>query len=554
MKNKSSIKVIPLGGLGEVGKNITAIECEDEIIVIDCGLTFPDTEMYGVDIVIPDVTYLINNKEKVKGFFITHGHEDHIGGLPYILQQINVPVYGTKLTIALIKSKLEEHEILDICDLNVVNYDDVVELENLKVEFIKTNHSIADSASIAIHSPAGVIVHTGDFKVDFTPIDKDVINLARYAQLGKRGVLLLMADSTNALNKGYTMSESSVGETLNNLFSKATGRIIVATFASNIHRLQQIIDSSAKYGRKIAFSGRSMEKISEVAKELGYLNIPEGLLISLNDLSLYKNNQITIVTTGSQGEPMSALTRIANGSHRSISVEKGDTIIISATPIPGNEKPVSNIVNELIQKGANVIYKSIEDIHVSGHACQEELKLIHSLLKPKYFVPVHGEDKHLIMHGKIAEDIGTKKENIFILENGNVLTLTRRYSRVTEKVPTGQILIDGLGIGDVGNIVIRDRKHLSQDGIVNIIIAMDRESKQIISGPDVVTRGFVYVRESEEILKDIKEISRETMEKCIDSKIYQWSHIKTEIRNKVSSLIYYKTKRRPMIVPIIVEV
>ena len=363
-----------------------------------------------------------------------------------------------------------------------------------------------------------------------------------------------MADSTNALNKGYTMSESSVGETLNNLFSKATGRVIVATFASNIHRLQQIINSSAKYGRKIAFSGRSMEKISEVANELGYLNIPEGLLINLNDLSLYKSNQITIVTTGSQGEPMSALTRIANGSHRNINVEKGDTIIISATPIPGNEKPVSNIVNELIQKGANVIYKSIEDIHVSGHACQEELKLVHSLLKPKYFVPVHGEDKHLIMHGKIAEDIGTKKENIFILENGNVLTLTRRYSRVTEKVPTGQVLIDGLGIGDVGNIVIRDRKHLSQDGIVNIIIAMDRESKEIISGPDVVTRGFVYVRESEEILKDIKEISRETMENCIDNRILQWSHIKTEIRNKVSSLIYYKTKRRPMIVPIIVEV
>ena len=553
MKNKSSIKVIPLGGLGEIGKNITAIEFEDEIIIIDCGMTFPDSEMYGVDVVIPDITYLINNKEKVKGFFITHGHEDHIGGLPYILQKINVPVYATKLTIALIKSKLEEHKILDICNLNVVKYDDVIELEKLKVEFIKTNHSIADSASIAIYSPAGIIVHTGDFKVDLTPIDKDVINLAKYAQLGRRGVLLLMADSTNALNKGYTMSESIVGETLNNLFSKASGRIIVATFASNIHRLQQIINSSVKYGRKVAFSGRSMEKISEVAKELGYLNIPDGLLVSLEDIGLYKSNQITIVTTGSQGEPMSALTRIANSNHRHITIEKGDTIIISATPLPGNERSVSNVVDELIEKGAHVIYKSIEDIHVSGHACQEELKLIHSLLKPRYFVPVHGEDKHLIMHSKIAEEIGVKKENIFILENGNVLTLTRRYSRVTEKVPSGNVLIDGLGIGDVGNIVIKDRKHLSQDGIVNIIIVMDKESKQIISGPDVVTRGFVYIRESGCILNDIKRVSAKTMEKCINHKIYQWSQIKSEIRNEVNSLIYNKTKRNPMIIPIIIE-
>lgn len=554
MKRKSNIKVIPLGGLREVGKNITAIEFEDEIIVIDCGMTFPDSEMYGVDIVIPDITYLKNNIEKVKGFFITHGHEDHIGGLPYILQQINIPVYGTKLTIALIKSKLEEHNILDICNLNIVNYGDIIALEKLKIEFIKTNHSIADSASIAIHSPAGIIVHTGDFKIDFTPIDKDVINLARYAQLGKQGVLLLMADSTNALNKGYTMSESKVGETLNNLFSKLNGRIIVATFASNIHRLQQIINSSVKYGRKVVFSGRSMEKISEVAQNLGYLQIPEGVLISLDSIGLYKDNEITIVTTGSQGEPMSALTRIANSNHRHITIQKGDNIIISATPIPGNEKPISKVVDELIQKGANVIYKSIEDIHVSGHACQEELKLIHSLLKPKYFMPVHGEDKHLIMHGKIAEDIGTKKENIFILENGDVLTLSRKFSRVSEKVQSGNIFIDGTGIGDIGNIVLRDRKHLAQDGIVNIIIVMDRESKKIIAGPDIVTRGFVYVRESEKILKDIKEISVEIVEKCIDNDIYQWSHIKNEIRNEINSLIYFKTKRRPMILSIIVEV
>jgi len=405
-KNKSTIKVIPLGGLGEVGKNITAFEYEDEIVIIDCGLAFPDEDLYGIDLVIPDVTYLLKNKDKVKGFFITHGHEDHIGALPYILKQINAPIYATKLTLGLIESKLQEHNILSDCTLNMVKAGDLVEIDSFKMEFIRTNHSIADSCSIALHTPVGIIVHTGDFKVDFTPIDGEVIDLQRYAQLGKKGVLLLMAESTNALQQGYTMSEKTVGETLDNLFAKATGRVIVATFASNIHRVQQIANASVKNGRKIAFSGRSMEKISEVAISLGYLFIPEEMIIDLNDIKKYSNERITIITTGSQGEPMAALTRIAGGSHRSIQIEKGDTIIISATPIPGNQKAVSNVINDLTEKGANVIYNAIKDIHVSGHACEQELRLIHALLKPKFFMPIHGEYKHLISHAKIAENMG----------------------------------------------------------------------------------------------------------------------------------------------------
>lgn len=553
-KEKNVVKVIPLGGFGEIGKNITAIEYGEEIIVIDCGLTFPDTEMYGIDIVIPDVTYLVNNKERVKGFFITHGHEDHIGALPYVLKQLNVPVYGTRLTLGLVESKLEEHKILDVCELKVVKAGETIDLDKMKVEFIRTNHSIADSCAIAVHTPQGTIVHTGDFKVDFTPIDKKVIDLQRFAQLGKKGVLLLMAESTNALTEGYTMSESAVGETLDNLFGKAQGRIIVATFASNIHRLQQIINSSQRFKRKIAFSGRSMEKISEVAKNLGYLDIPEGLVVDLNDINTYKDDQITIVTTGSQGEPMSALTRIANGTHRSITIKHNDTVIISATPIPGNEKSVSKIINELSKKGANVICKSITAIHVSGHACQEELKLIHSLLKPKYFTPIHGEIRHLMKHKELAEGLGTESKNIFILENGDVLSLTRRKAMVESKVHSGKIMIDGLGVGDVGNIVIRDRKYLSQDGIISIIFVIEKESKMVVSGPDVITRGFVYVRDSETLLSEIKNISSESIDKCMDNNMYQWSKIKNEVRNDVGHFVYQKTKRRPIIVPIIMEV
>ncbi|MBM6818056.1 MULTISPECIES: ribonuclease J [Clostridium] len=554
MESKKKIKVIPLGGLGEVGKNITVIEYGEEIIVVDCGMTFPDSEMYGIDVVIPDVTYLVNNKERVKGFFITHGHEDHIGAIPYILKQINAPIYATNLTIGLIQNKLEEHKMLDIVELNVVKPGDTIALEKLKVEFIRTNHSIADSCALAIHTPLGIVVHTGDIKVDFTPVDGKVIDLQRLAKIGKQGVLLLMADSTNACHPGYTMSEKTVGETLDNLFSKGTGRIIVATFASNIHRLQQIINSSIKYGRKIAFSGRSMEKISEVAIKLGYLDMPEGLLVDLKDLKLYNSNQITIVTTGSQGEPMSALTRMASSTHKNIQIEKDDMIIISANPIPGNEKAVSKVINELTQKGANVIYKSIEEIHVSGHACEQELKLLQSILKPKYFMPVHGEYKHLRKHILIAEEVGLEKEKSFILENGDVLSLNRKSACISGKVQAGNILVDGIGIGDVGNIVLRDRKNLSKDGIINIIVAIEKESRSIVSGPDIVTRGFIYVRESEELVNQIKEISYDSIQSSIDKNIFKWSEIKNNIRNDVGSFIYSKTKRKPIIVPIIMEV
>ena len=554
MESKKKIKVIPLGGLGEVGKNITVIEYGEEIIVVDCGMTFPDSEMYGIDVVIPDVTYLVNNKDRVKGFFITHGHEDHIGAIPYILNQINAPIYATNLTIGLIQNKLEEHKMLDIVDLNVVKPGDTIALEKLKIEFIRTNHSIADSCALAIHTPLGIVVHTGDIKVDFTPVDGNVIDLQRLAKIGKQGVLLLMADSTNACHPGYTMSEKTVGETLDNLFSKGKGRIIVATFASNIHRLQQIINSSIKYGRKIAFSGRSMEKISEVAIKLGYLDMPEGLLIDLKDLKLYNSNQITIVTTGSQGEPMSALTRIASSTHKNIQIEKDDMIIISANPIPGNEKAVSKVINELTQKGANVIYKSIEEIHVSGHACEQELKLLQSILKPKYFMPVHGEYKHLRKHILIAEEVGLEKEKSFILENGDVLSLNRKSACISGKVQAGNVLVDGSGIGDVGNIVLRDRKNLSKDGIINVIVAIEKETRSIISGPDIVTRGFIYVRESEELVNQIKEISYDSIQTSIDKNIFKWSEIKNNIRNDVGSFIYSKTKRKPIIVPIIMEV
>ena len=553
-KNKSKIKVIPLGGLGEVGKNITAFEYEDEIVIIDCGLAFPDEDLYGIDLVVPDVTYLLKNKDKVKGFFITHGHEDHIGALPYILKQINAPIYATKLTLGLIESKLQEHNILSDCTLNMVKAGDLVEIDSFTMEFIRTNHSIADSCSIALHTPVGIIVHTGDFKVDFTPIDGEVIDLQRYAQLGKKGVLLLMSESTNALQKGYTMSEKTVGETLDNLFAKATGRVIVATFASNIHRVQQIANSSVKNGRKIAFSGRSMEKISEVARTLGYLFIPDEMIIDLNDIKKYSNERITIITTGSQGEPMAALTRIASGTHRSIQIEKGDTVIVSATPIPGNQKAVSNVINDLTEKGANVIYNAIKDIHVSGHACEQELRLMQALLKPKFFMPIHGEYKHLIGHAKIAENMGIDKSNIFVLETGEILELSRSIAQINGKVPSGRILIDGIGVGDVGNIVLRDRKNLAEDGIITVVIAIDRENKIIISGPDIITRGFVYVRDSEQLIRDIRGIVTKSVERCFNNNIIQWSEIKNTIRREIDSFVYTKMKRKPMILPVITEI
>ena len=558
MKKKLSplqkkIKIIPLGGLGEIGKNMTAFEYKDEIIVIDCGLAFPDEDLYGIDMVIPDITYLVKNKSKVKGILITHGHEDHIGALPYILKQINVPVYGTKLTLGLIETKLEDHEMLKDCTLTEVKPTEIIEFENFKAEFIRNNHSIADSCSIALHTPMGIIVHTGDFKIDFTPIDNEVIDLQRLAQLGKQGVLLLMADSTNALHKGYTMSEKTVGETLENLFGKASGRIIVSTFASNVHRLQQISNCALKYNRKIAFSGRSMEKISEVARRLGYLHIPEDMIISLEEINNYPNDRITIVTTGSQGESMAALTRIASSTHRYVQIEKGDMVIISASPIPGNEKAVSNVINELTEKGANVIYKSIEEIHVSGHACEQELRLMQALLKPKFFIPVHGEFKHLMTHGRIAESMGVNKDNIFMLEVGDIFELTRKSGVVTGKVPSGRVLIDGMGIGDVGNMVLRDRKNLAEHGMITVVVAIDRRGKSIVCGPDIISRGFVYVRDSEVLMKDIKDIVRESVYNCLQNNITQWAEIKNSIRREVDTFIYKKMKKKPMILPVIVE-
>ncbi|MBD7911956.1 MULTISPECIES: ribonuclease J [Clostridium] len=554
IKNKSKIKVIPLGGLGEIGKNITAFEYEDEIVIIDCGLAFPDEELYGIDLIVPDITYLKRNVNKVKGIFITHGHEDHIGGLPYFLKQINAPIYGTKLTLGLIESKLIDHNILSDCTLNMVSAGDTVELGSFKMEFIRTNHSIADSCAIALHTPVGVIVHSGDFKVDFTPIDGETIDLQRYAQLGKRGVLLFMAESTNAYHEGYTMSERTVGEKLENLFDKAKGRVIVATFASNIHRIQQIANASIKNGRKIAFSGRSMEKISEVAIDLGYLFIPEGTIINLSEINKYPSGNITIITTGSQGEPMAALTRIASGTHKSIQIEKGDTVIISASPIPGNQRAVSNVINELTERGADVIYKSIEEIHVSGHACAEELRLIHALLKPKFFMPIHGEYKHLISHAKIAESMGMDKSHIFLLETGNVLELSRSKAQISGSVPSGRVLIDGIGVGDVGNVVLRDRKSLAENGIITVVIAIDKENRNVISGPDIITRGFVYVKESEKLIRDIKVIATKCVERCLANNIIQWSEIKNSIRREIDNFVYGKMKRKPMVLTVITEI
>ncbi|EPY2271806.1 ribonuclease J [Clostridium sporogenes] len=554
MSNKDSIKVIPLGGLGEIGKNITAFEYENEIVIIDCGISFPDEEMYGVDLVIPDITYLLNNKDKVKAIFLTHGHEDHIGSLPYILQQLNRPVYGTALTLGIVENKLKEHNMLSDCELNKVEAGDIVELKNLKVEFIRNTHSIADSCSIAIHTPVGVILHTGDFKIDYTPIDGLVMDFHRIAELGKKGVLLLMADSTNVQRKGHTISEKSIGETLTKIFSNAKGRVIVATFASNIHRMQQIIDASIEYGRKVAFSGRSMENISKVAMDLGYLHIPETYLITVDEMKNYPNEQTTIITTGSQGEPMAALARIAYSNHRKIAIEPKDLFIISASPIPGNEKLISRVINELFKKGADVIYEALEEVHVSGHAYEEELKLIHTLVHPKYFMPVHGEYRHLKQHVDLAMELGMERENIFPLETGQVLEISREEAKVSGKVRTGSIFVDGIGVGDVGNIVLRDRRHLAQDGMLTIVVTLEKESYSVIAGPDVITRGFIYVKESEALINEVKEIVKEELENCLENKIIEWYVLKSNIKKSVEKYLYEKTKRRPIVLPIIMEI
>lgn len=551
--SEEKVKIIPLGGLGEIGKNITVIECDDEIVVIDCGIAFPDEEMYGVDLIIPDITYLKNNVEKIKGIFLTHGHEDHIGALPYVLKEINVPLYGTKLTIGIVKTKLEEHNILSEAKLNNVEPGDVVSFNKLKVEFIRNTHSIADSCSLAIFTPVGIILHTGDFKIDYTPIDGQKMDLQRISNLGKEGVALLMADSTNVERQGHSLPEKSIGFTLDRVISKAKGRVIVATFASNIHRMQQIVDASFKSNRKVIFNGRSMENISKVAMELGYLHIPNSEVMSIDDLKNYENDKITLITTGSQGEPMASLARIAFSNHRKINIEPNDTFIISASPIPGNDKLISKVINQLFRKGADVIYEDLEDVHVSGHAYQEELKLIHTLVHPKYFMPVHGEYRHLKHHGDLAENLGMKKNNIFILETGSVLEITKDECRKEGKVRTGAIFVDGLGVGDVGNIVLRDRRHLAQDGMLTIVVAIERETLSIVSGPDVITRGFVYVKESEALINKVKELSINELERCLSMGVVEWYVLKGNIKKTVENYIYETTKRRPTIIPIIME-
>ncbi|GAA0180613.1 ribonuclease J [Clostridium sediminicola] len=550
----NNVKIIPLGGLGEIGKNITAIEYKDEIIVIDCGLAFPEEEMYGVDLVIPDITYLLKNEKKVKGIFLTHGHEDHIGAIPYILKQIKVPIYGTRLTLGLIENKLKEHNILSECELNGINAGDIIEIDNFKIEFIRVTHSIADSCSIAIHTPVGVILHTGDFKIDYTPIDRLVMDLERISNLGKNGVLLLMADSTNVERQGHTISEKAIGETFTKVFSNAEGRVIVATFASNIHRMQQIVDASVNYGRKVAFSGRSMENVSSVAIELGYLHIPDGHLISVDEINNYSNELITIITTGSQGEPMAALARIAFSNHRKIKIEPKDLFIISSSPIPGNEKLISRVINQLFKNGAEVVYEDLEEVHVSGHAYQEELKLIHTLVHPKYFMPVHGEYRHLRHHAKLAQKLGMPEDKIFTMDTGEVLELSEENAKISGKVHTGAVFVDGLGVGDVGNIVLRDRKHLAQDGMLTVVVTIERESYSIIAGPDIITRGFVYVRESEALINEVKQIVRKELESSLENRIIEWYVLKANMKRVIERFIYEKTKRRPIILPIIMEI
>ena len=555
MKNeKAKVKIIPLGGVNEIGKNLTAIEYKNDIVVIDCGLKFPDEDMFGIDLVIPDITYLIKNKEKVSGIFLTHGHEDHIGALPYVLRQLNVPVYGTKLTLGIVETKLKEHGLLSSTELIRVKPRDVIRLNSVSVEFIKTNHSIADSVAIAVHTPLGVVLHTGDFKIDYTPIDGELMDFARFAELGKKGVLAMMADSTNVEKQGYTKSERIVGESLTRIFGKTKGRIIIATFASNIHRIQQIIDAATVYGRKVAVSGRSMENIINVAIELGYIEVAENTLVPIDAINKYNNDQIVIITTGSQGEPMSALSRMASAEHKKVNIVEGDTIIISATPIPGNEKLVSKIVNQLFKKGAEVIYGSAENIHVSGHACQEELKLMQILIKPKNFIPVHGEYRHLKQHGELAIKLGLNPKNVVIPEIGNIIEVNRSGIRKSGTVISGQIFVDGLGVGDVGNIVLRDRKHLSQDGILTVVVTLSKDNKTIVAGPDIISRGFVYVRESEGLIDEARDIVRNTLLECEEKNITDWATLKSNVRDELRTYLYEKTKRKPMILPIIMEI
>ncbi len=547
----NKLRIIPLGGLEQIGMNITAFEYEDSIIVVDCGLAFPEEDMLGIDLCIPDITYLRENEDKVKGFVITHGHEDHIGALPYILKDLNVPIYATKLTIGLIENKLAEHGLLRSTRRKTIKFGQSINLGQFRIEFIKTNHSIQDAAALAIYSPVGIVVHTGDFKVDYTPVVGDAIDLQRFAEIGKKGVLALMCDSTNAERKGFTMSERTVGKTFDNIFNEHRNRrIIIATFASNVDRVQQIINAAHNHGRKVVVEGRSMVNVITTAQKLGYLNIPENTLIDIDQMKNYPDEMMTLVTTGSQGESMAALSRMASNIHRKVSIHPGDVIIFSSNPIPGNEKAVSKVINELSAKGANVIF---QDVHVSGHACQEEIKLIYTLVHPKYSIPVHGEYRHLKAQAGIASELGIPKENIFILRSGEVLELNSESAEKAGKVQAGAIMVDGLGVGDVGNIVLRDRQHLSEDGIIVVVLTLDRYSNQLMAGPDIVSRGFVYVRESEDLMGEARVLLQETIEDCIGFKSCDWNRIKSAVKESLGNYVWKKTQRRPMILPIIME-
>ena len=552
-KVSNKLNIIPLGGLGEIGKNMTAFRYGNDIILIDAGLMFPEDDMLGIDLVIPDITYLIENQDKLKGIFLTHGHEDHIGALPFILKQLDVPVYGTALTLGILEGRLEEAGV-STANLNVIKSGDRVRAGVFKLEFMRVNHSIPDAIGMAIHTPVGLIVHTGDFKIDQTPVDGQVMELNRFAEYGDRGVLLMMADSTNAERPGYTQSEKFVGETFDNEFRHAKHRIIVATFSSNVHRIQQICDTAAKFRRKVAVMGRSMVNVVNISLKLDYLKVPEGLLIDIDDIRNYSNDQIVVICTGSQGEPMSALTRMSMGENRKVQIVPGDTVIISAAPIPGNEKMVSNTINHLYMLGAEVVYEKANGVHVSGHASQEELKLMHHLVRPKFFMPVHGEYRHLVKHARLAESLGMDPKNIMIAQNGSVVELSRDKICINGKVMAGKVLIDGLGVGDVGNIVLRDRRQLSQDGIMIVVVGVDSATNQIVSGPDIVSRGFVYVREAEDLMVEAKGRVQEALDKCEERNHTEWSTLKVAIRDSLGRFLFEKTRRRPMIIPIIMEV
>jgi ribonuclease J len=553
-KSRKKLKVIPLGGLQEIGKNITVFEYDNDIIVVDCGVAFPEDEMLGIDLVIPDTSYLEKNKDKVKAIVLTHGHEDHIGALPYVLKDINVPVYGTKLTLGLLQYKLEEHNMLSDVKLEKVIPGQRIKLGCFKVEFIRSTHSIADTVALAIYTPVGTVVHTSDFKIDYTPIEGEPMNLSRFAEIGNEGVLLLMCDSTNVEREGYTMSERTVGDTFEEIFRKADSRIIVATFASNVHRIQQVINASVKFNRKVSIVGRSMVNVVKAALELGYLNVPEGVLVDIEEIGRYELRKTVVITTGTQGEPMSALSRMAASDHRKVEIVPGDLVIISATPIPGNEKFIFRVINELFKRGANVIYETLAEIHVSGHACQEELKLIHRLVKPKYFMPIHGEYRHLKQHANLANKLGMPMKNIFIMDIGNVLELTADSARTNGGVTSGRVLVDGLGVGDVGNIVLRDRKHLSQDGLIVVVITTEKETGNVIAGPDIISRGFVYVRESEDLMEQVRDKIKQALQNCESKRKNDWSAKKSIIKDSLREFLYEKTKRRPMILPIIMEI